>query len=127
VVFELWTWMGIVSGMWGIGGGIERRKRRCYHRRGKPAGDWSDMTWQGDLVFATQFAHTICVSVMDACHTLDLTRDPGLLRASCNDALEDRYALTVGCDGEGQIHLGRVEFDGALCTLQRLRQQLSRR
>ena len=67
-MLELGTWIGIVCGEWGIGGGIlgriERRKGRCDHRRGKPAGGGSDMTWQGNFVCATQFAYTFCVSVM---------------------------------------------------------------
>jgi hypothetical protein len=118
---ELGTWIGIVSGKRGIGGGIlgriEKRERRRYHRRGKTAGGGSDMTWQGNFVCATQFAYTFCVSVMDACDALDLTRDSRLLRASCDDALENCNRLIVGGDGKGQVRLGQVEFDGALCTL----------
>lgn len=72
-MLELATLIGIIStsGKWGIGGGgmilgrrIERRKSKCYHRRGKPAGGRRDMTWKGNLVFATQFAYTNSVSVM---------------------------------------------------------------
>jgi hypothetical protein len=67
-VLELGTWIGIISGKRGIGGGIlgriERRKRICYHRRGKAAGGGGDMTWQGNFVCETQFAYTICISVM---------------------------------------------------------------
>lgn len=69
MLLELGIYIGVImSGEWGIGGGIlgriERRKRRCYHRRGKTAGGGSDMAWQGNFVCATQFAYTICVSVM---------------------------------------------------------------
>jgi hypothetical protein len=68
-VSQLGTWIGIMSGKWGIGGRmilgrIERRKGICNHRRGKTAGGGSDMTWQGYFVCATQFAYTFCVSVV---------------------------------------------------------------
>jgi hypothetical protein len=97
-----------MSGKWGIGGRmilgrIERRKGICNHRRGKTAGGGSDMTWQGYFVCATQFAYTFCISVMDTCDALDLTRDSRLLRASCDDALENCNSLIVGGDGEGQV------------------------
>jgi hypothetical protein len=63
----------------------------------------------------------------DACDALDLIRDSRPLRASCDDELQNCDPLVVGGDSEGQVRLGQVEFDGALCTLQRLGQQLSRR
>jgi hypothetical protein len=57
------------------------------------------------------------VLTYDACDALDLTRDSRLLRASCDDALQNRNRLIVGGDGEGQVRFGQVEFDGALCAL----------
>ena len=62
----------------------------------------------------------------DACDTVDLTRDSRLLRASCDDALENFDRHIVGGDGEGEVRVGRVELDGALCRIQGLAQQLSR-
>jgi hypothetical protein len=52
----------------------------------------------------------------DASDAIDLTRDPRLLGASCDNALENCYRLIVGGDGDGQVRIGRVEFDCALCT-----------
>jgi hypothetical protein len=39
----------------------------------------------------------------DTCDALDLNRDSRLLRASCDDALENCNSLIVGGDGEGQV------------------------
>jgi len=96
-MLELWTWVGIMSGISAIVGGIEGRKRICYHRWGKPAGGGSDMTWQGDIVCATQFAYTICISVM-----LQTRAEPKKRKDAAGTIVSD-------CEGGGEGEGERVD------------------
>ena len=108
----LGTWIGIMSGKWGIGGGIlgriERRKGRRYHRWGKAARNGSDMTWQGNFVCATQFAYTFCVFVMLQIRAENKKDKKDTARTIVLDCERSRFQMTKRESGGGEGEEGGV-------------------